>query len=113
MLASHLLCHSDTSGYYVPVDFSDPLFLPQEAGVEGAGMVGSSQRLLAELAVIAPPMGLSPDNEDVPPDAKQAGPGTGPGLASEEPFGPERFAWHQLHRACLASITSGHAIVFH
>lgn len=24
MLSSHLLCHSDSAGYYVPVDFDDP-----------------------------------------------------------------------------------------
>jgi hypothetical protein len=111
MLASHLLCHSDTAGYYVPVDFSEPLFLPEEAEVEGAGMVGSSQRLLAELAGIASPIGISLDDEGVPSDAEKARPGTG--LAGDEPFEPERFAWHQLYQACLASIASGHAIVFH
>ena len=26
MLDSHLLCHSDCEGYYVPMDFSEPLF---------------------------------------------------------------------------------------
>jgi hypothetical protein len=60
VLASHLLCHSDAGGYYVPVDFGDPLFLPEEAEVRGAGMVGSSQGLLAELAGIASPLGISP-----------------------------------------------------
>ena len=49
MFASHLLCHADYAGYYIPVDFADPLFLPEEAKIGGAGMVGSSQQLLAEL----------------------------------------------------------------
>ncbi|MFD8595092.1 hypothetical protein ACFV1L_08840 [Kitasatospora sp. NPDC059646] len=105
MLTSHLLCHSDNAGYYVPVDFDEPLFLPDEANVDGAGMVGSSQRLLAELADIAPSIGIAPS------DPEQTGPATG--LATDGPFETERAAWHQLHRACLASIAGGHAIVFH
>jgi hypothetical protein len=111
VLVSHLLCHSDAGGYYVPVDFGDPLFLPEEAEVRGAGMVGSSQRLLAELAGIASPLGISPGGEGVASAAQEDGPAVGP--PSDDPFELERFAWHQLYQACLASITSGHAIVFH
>ncbi|GAA1398347.1 hypothetical protein GCM10009639_36790 [Kitasatospora putterlickiae] len=104
MFASHLICHADNAGYYVPVDFADPLFLPAEAGVAGGGMVGSTQRLLRELVTLAPALGIAPAD---------------PGTASAEhpvpdgPFEPERYAWHQLHRACLASLAGGHAIVFH
>ncbi|MFJ5726427.1 hypothetical protein [Streptomyces sp. NPDC093149] len=58
VLASHLLCHADNAGYYIPVDFPDPLFLPPEAEVAGAGMVGSSQRLLSELTCMAPSLGI-------------------------------------------------------
>ncbi|MFE7563716.1 hypothetical protein [Kitasatospora sp. NPDC057500] len=97
MFASHLICHADNAGYYVPVDFVDPLFLPADAGVAGAGMVGSSQRLLSELVGIAPALGIIPDGLRAP----------------EGPFEPEQFAWQQLHRACLASLADGHAIVFH
>lgn len=107
MLASHLLCHADDAGYYVPVDFDDPLFLPAEANVEGAGMVGSSQRLLAELAAIAPSIGVDLDYQDDPCATAETEP------ATDQPFATERFAWHQLSRACRASITGGHAIVFH
>jgi hypothetical protein len=110
ILDSHLLCHSDCEGYYVPVDFSDPLFLPADQ-VTGGGMVGSSQRLLAELAGIASPIGISLDDKGVPADAEVAWPGTDP--PGDDPFEPERYAWHQLYEACLASITSGCAIVFH
>jgi hypothetical protein len=108
---SHLLCHSDSSGYYVPVDFEEPLFLPDEADVEGAGIVGSSQRLLAELVGIASSIGIDLDDEGVPSGTGEAGPAAD--LALDGPFGTERFAWHQLHRACRASIAGGHAIVFH
>jgi hypothetical protein len=91
MLASHLLCHADDSGYYLPIDFPDPLFLPQELELEGGGMVGSCYRLLEELAEI----------ESV--------------LAACSPkgsFEPERYAWSRLREACEASIAGGHAIVF-
>ncbi|MCG6499275.1 hypothetical protein [Kitasatospora sp. A2-31] len=102
MLSSHLLCHADNAGYYVPVDFVDPLFLPAQAQVAGAGMVGSSQRLLAELASIAPSIGIDPEAAAEPCEDPA---GT--------PFESERFAWRQLHQACVASIAEGHAVVFH
>lgn len=97
LLASHLLCHADDAGYYIPVDFPDPLFLPPEAEVAGAGMVGSSQRLLAELSSMAPWLGT-------PASAESPG---------DDPVAPERSAWHQLRQACRASILGGHAIEFH
>ncbi|MEV0695699.1 hypothetical protein [Streptomyces sp. NPDC050388] len=111
MLSSHLLCHSNTAGYYVPVDFHDPLFLPDEAEVEGGGMVGSSHRLLAELSDIAPSLGINLDDEGALSGSGEAGPVVG--LAADRPFETERFAWSLLYRACLASIAGGHAIVFH
>jgi hypothetical protein len=42
MLSSHLPCHSDCEGYYVPIDFGEPLFADEDA-FAGAGMLGSSQ----------------------------------------------------------------------
>jgi hypothetical protein len=93
MLSSHLLCHADDAGYYVPVDFADPLYLPEEQGIAGAGMVGSSQRLLAELDGLADVLGaIDPDDER---------------------FAAELWAWRELRAACRASIAGGHAIVFH
>ncbi|MFE2067238.1 hypothetical protein ACFXDH_33495 [Streptomyces sp. NPDC059467] len=110
MLASHLLCHADDSGYYIPVDFGEPLFLPPEAGVDGHGMVGSSRRLLAELAGVAPSLGIHLDADATLSAAAESA------LADFEPdapFGMERSTWHQLYRACRASMAGGHAIVFH
>jgi len=53
MMSSHLLCHSDAEGLYVPVNFEDPLFDTDEMGVPGGGMLGSSQGLLKELREVA------------------------------------------------------------
>lgn len=59
MLSSHLLCHSDAEGLYVPVDFDEPLFADPEDEVPGGGMLGSSQGLLAELRLVAPAIGIA------------------------------------------------------
>ncbi|GAA1245925.1 hypothetical protein GCM10009665_40970 [Kitasatospora nipponensis] len=109
MFSSHLLCHADNAGYYVPVDLSEPLFLPEEDGVAGYGMVGSSQRLQSELLWLAPGIGIHPDEDGTLSPAERAKLGA---LASTDPFEPEKFAWAQLHAACRSSIASGHAIVF-
>lgn len=103
MFASHLLCHADHAGYYIPVDFPDPLFLPESADVGGAGMVGSSQQLLAELRSFASAIDVELD---------EAGKAVEQKPTDDDPFDAEKFAWSQLYRACLASIESGHAVVF-
>jgi hypothetical protein len=110
MLSSHLLCHADDSGYYIPVDFDDPLFFEPEAGVEGYGMVGSSQRLLAELAHVAPALGIHLDADGTLSAAQESALTS---MEEDAPFEMEKFTWHQLHRACRASIASGRAIVFY
>ncbi|GGN38827.1 hypothetical protein [Streptomyces fuscichromogenes] len=110
MLASHLLCHADDSGYYIPVDFGEPLFLPLEAGVDGHGMVGSSQRLLAELAGLATPLGIHLNADATLTTAEET---ALVGFEPDIPFSMEKSTWHQLYRACQASVAGGHAIVFH
>src|SRR5262245_50605428 len=45
MLDNHLLCHSDCEGFYVPIDFPDPIFADEDR-LPGAGMLGSSQGLM-------------------------------------------------------------------
>ena len=109
LFASHLLCHADYAGYYVPADFEDPLFLPEGADLEGAGMVGSSQRLLAELVGFAAAIGVQIDENGVPNTTEEA---VAAGFADAAAFDAERYAWMTLYEACLASMKSGHAIVF-
>lgn len=110
MFDSHLLCHADDSGYYVPVDFREPLFLDAKAGVAGNGMVGSSQRLLAELVGVAGALGITVEAEGtLSADEESALRGMEPNT----PFEMEKAIWYQLYRACSASIAGGHAVVFH
>jgi hypothetical protein len=54
---SHVICHSDCEGFYVPTDFPEPLYDELRDGEPGAlvgGMLGSSQGGLRELALAAP-----------------------------------------------------------
>ncbi|MEV7176541.1 hypothetical protein [Kitasatospora sp. NPDC093679] len=106
MFSSHLLCHSDCAGYYVPADFDDPVFLPEEAAVAGGGMVGSTGQLLAELRRLAPAIGICPEAADAAADTGTAG-------AAGGPYEAEQFAWYVLHGACRQSLATGRAIVFH
>jgi hypothetical protein len=52
-LGSHLVAHSDAEGLYVPVDFKTVL-VDEATG----NLLGSSQRLLAELVAVAPCLGI-------------------------------------------------------
>jgi len=99
--SSHLLCHSDAEGYYVPVDFDEPLFSDEES-------IGSSQRLLAELREVGPHIGVKLEADGALSDAEAAR------LAGYDdgPFWREITVWLTLHEACVASIAHGTAIVF-
>ncbi|MDI6098995.1 hypothetical protein QLQ12_10320 [Actinoplanes sp. NEAU-A12] len=99
MLNSHLLCHSDTSGYYVPAPLDDPVFLAPDTQVAGGGIVGSCQDLLDELHTIAPVIGIRPE-------------ATG-ATADDDPFAVEQLVWRALYDCCQASIATGRPVVFH
>jgi hypothetical protein len=53
---SHLICHSDCEGYYVPIDFPEPLYDDSDELV--GGILGSSQQALAEVVLTAPLLGI-------------------------------------------------------
>jgi hypothetical protein len=109
-LSSHLLCHADQSGYYVPAGFDDPLFL--DPAIEGAGMVGSSFGLLDELLRLAPLIGVELTDQEELSDAEAARL-FGSDADPDDPYGIERTVWLTLHEACRASIAHGNAVVFH
>ncbi|ALG06542.1 hypothetical protein [Kibdelosporangium phytohabitans] len=100
MFESHLLCHSDSDGYYVPVDFETPEVVDDQ-------FVGSSQRLLVELRFCAAALGIALAEDGTLSDAEAERIN-----ALETPYPFEWLAWLALHEACLMSIESGHAIVF-
>jgi hypothetical protein len=104
----HLLFHSDSDGYYVPVDFAPVLVDKRLTGA----CLGSSVRLLDETRRIASALGLP---EDLAPesaeilDACSRVPAT---TAGWRRYGTESYACLQLLRAASHSIATGAAIVF-
>jgi hypothetical protein len=107
MFRSHLVCHSDSEGFYLPVDFDDVFFADEDAGIPG-GMVGSSFRLLDELVLVAPALGIRLDAGALS-DAEAARVGE---LACDHPLFRESCAWLTLYECARLSIAYRTAIVF-
>jgi len=109
MLCSHLICHSDAEGFYFPINFSDVLFAePEDSSLPG-GMLGSSYRLLEELEVVAPALGIRlsdgrlSDNEAARINEL---------ACSGEGIYRELCSWLALYEAARLSIELKTAIVF-
>jgi hypothetical protein len=109
---SHVICHSDCGGFYVPIDFPEPLYddLPDDDDdcIEG-GILGSSQGAMRELVLVAPLLkirltrGRLSDKEAAKIDKEEEG---------DTPFGTERYVWLKFYEAARLSIEYGTAIVF-
>lgn len=102
--ASHLMYHSDTEGFYVPIDFE--LVLEDES-LTGA-MLGSSPRLLAELISVAPLLGIRLEGETLP-DEEADRINDEP---DDAPFFRERTIWLMMFEAARLSLAHSTAIVF-
>lgn len=101
---SHLICHSDGAGYYVPVRFAKPIRNEKVPG----GEVGSSFSLRDELLRLAGPLGLPLVAEDVPAEFEAL-------IRKPEaswPWQVERVAWLALYRNVQLSIAHATAIRF-
>ena len=105
MFRSHLLCHSDAEGYYVPIDFTEVLSGDDIPG----GFIGSSYRLRDELIVAARPLkitlvdGVVSDAEIQRIEAI---------IAKKELFYREHLAWLALFEATRLSIQHKSMIAF-
>ncbi|HEX7863313.1 MAG TPA: hypothetical protein VF555_00100 [Variovorax sp.] len=121
---SHLLCHSDAEGFYVPVDFREVLFDADDCGEgedEGqddedeeasglpGGMLGSSHRLLDELVFVAPALGIHLDNGKLSDEEAER-----IDALIEEDGGlyREYVSWLLLYESARLSIEHKTAIVF-
>jgi hypothetical protein len=102
---SHLLCHSDAEGYYVPIDFEEVIIDERIPGE----MLGSSIRLMDELAKIAPHLEIPLSNGYLSDETAEL-------LAQEEedstPFWIERVVWFELYENARLSIEHKTAIQF-
>jgi hypothetical protein len=102
----HLLWHSDCEGFYVPIDFPEVLF---DERLPGA-MLGSSQRLQAELRHVAPTLGITLTQTGDLVDAEAAR--LEALIESDAPLATATMVWFALFEAARLSISHSTAIHF-
>lgn len=106
----HLMMHSDTEGYYLPLDFAHVLVPSPKFRVAG-GMVGSVPHLRAECLELAKALGLPADISIEAPAFSRALEDQGQGEGWRR-YGRESYTCAVLLGACDASLRTGGAIVF-
>ena len=109
MMSSHLLCHSDCEGFYLPLDFEEVIFDDADEDRIPGAMLGSSFRLMDELLEVAPKLGIRLDNgrlADAEADRINAA------YEAEEEFRIEKTVWISLFEAARLSIEYKTAICF-
>ena len=93
-VASHLCWHSDTDGYYLPVDFPRPLTMDGEA-------VGSSVGLAAELAVVGEALGYTDLDQWLAQEDDES-----------DPWEREKHCWAAMTEMTRLSLKFRTALVF-
>lgn len=106
----HLIIHSDTEGYYIPLDF-EKVIVDNNENLKG-GMLGSSIRLKKELEELAAWLELDLGIDEEADEVWEATETQGTGIRKWERFAIESFCCLRLYRACEFSILQGSAIVF-
>jgi hypothetical protein len=109
LMESHLLCHSDCEGFYLPVDFDDVLIDDKDQGRIPGGLLGSSYRLKDELVHIAPALGVRLDNGQISDSEFER---LDQETLAEEGLWIEKLVWLTLFEACRLSIEHKSAIQF-
>ncbi len=105
LFQSHLICRSDFDGYYVPINFWDPLL--GETDVLVGGVLGSCQAGMRELVQVAPLLNIHLRNSKLSNAMAKE-------IADEDggPLRIERQVWLQLYEAFRLSIEHGAAVKF-
>ena len=106
---SHLICHSDADGFYVPIDFPEPLYDADDEDALPGGVLGSSPRALEELIVVAPLLGIELVDEGLTADQARL---ITTDSANATPYHRERAAWLALFEALNQSIEHQCLVVF-
>lgn len=106
----HLVAHAENEGLYVPVPF-DRVVTDWNGDRIPGGLLGSSQRLLAELRAIAPALGIRLEPDGRLSDAEAHAVAGDPDETA--PFWIERQVWLALFEAARLSVEYGTAIFFH
>ena len=105
---SHLLVHSDCDGFYVPIDFEEPIFADDK--MRGGGIIGSSQRLFNELVLIAPSLGIRLESDHSLSDAEAQR--ISELIEAEVPLSVELIVWFTFYEAARLSIELKSVICF-
>lgn len=100
LMDSHLICHSDGDGFYVPIDFPEPLYSDN-------GVLGSSQAAMRELVLVAPLLGIRLKKGRLP-DAVADELNTD----RDNPLRTERYVWFKLFERFRFSIEAGAVVTF-
>lgn len=105
---SHLICHSDSEGYFVPIDFDSPICDNEPGGLPGR-VLGSSQQALKELIKTAPLLGIKLENmalsdNDAHTIAKEPD--------DSHPLWIERKVWLSMFEAFRYSVEYRCAVVY-
>lgn len=104
-MRSHLICHSDSEGWYVPLDFADVIYDDRVPG----GMLGSAPRLLGELRLDAALLGIALDASGALSDAEAARVNA---IPEDDPYFRETTAWLALFEAARLGCELGTAVLF-
>ncbi|MDO6675026.1 hypothetical protein Q4517_05640 [Tenacibaculum sp. 1_MG-2023] len=108
LLTCHLLCHSDSDGFYVPVKFVDIVFATDDIPVQGT-IIGSSYSLLNELKYIANKLNIQLDEEGKIVNINEVN----KSINEENDFWREKLVWCKLFEVANHSIRNKAAIIFH
>ncbi len=103
-LSSHLLCHSDAEGYYVPIEFNDVIFNSELPGE----ILGSRQKLFSEIIKIANLINIEVIDNSISEITESE-------LAEaneNNPYYIERVVWFALYENCKNSIEHNTLISF-
>ncbi|CKR85698.1 Uncharacterised protein [Mycobacterium tuberculosis] len=107
---SHLVCHSDAEGFYVPVDFDEVLYSePDDDKQLAGGMLGSSYRLRDELVLVAPALGINLTDGELSDEEVAR---IGRLIDADEGLHREYVSWLRLYESARLSIAHKTAIVF-
>jgi hypothetical protein len=106
-LESHLLCHSDCEGFYLPIEFKEPIGDDQNR-IPG-GILGSSVILQKELVAVAPALGIRLENGHL---SDQEADRLNREIEAESPLWIEKAVWLSLFEAARLSIEHKTAVCF-
>ncbi len=109
MFESHLLCHSDCEGFYLPIPFADVLIDENDQGRIPGGLLGSSYQLADELKSMARFLGIALQDGRLTDDEAER---IQADVESESALWIQRGVWLTLFEAARLSIQHKTAICF-